>query len=503
MRLILILFCAAIARASGVTSGVPPHPTISTASVDNNRTGWNHQEYKLNPSNVPNLTKLGVLTVDGYVYAQPLYIPSVNTSGVQHDLVVIATMNNSVYAFDANSLSSTPVWNVNLGTARTSYAMSPADLYSQPVGILGTPVADVSNGHVFVVSATTAPSYTLYELNLETGATVNSVTITGSVTGTGDPEGSDCVSGGVLSFCPEYETQRAALTLANGNVYIPFGAFGDNHPWHGWLFAYSATTLSQVALFCTSPNGYGAAIWNSGGGLAVDGSGNLYGFTGNGTWDGTSDYGVSMLKFSSTLSLLDWFTPSNYASLNNSDLDVSSGRPMLMPGEPVLFGSGKDSRLIMVSTSNMGHLQGSGTAPLQIFTFGTELLYGGAFSGSMAYFQNSSNSAEPLLAFTWNGASFDQTPVTGSSYGFPGAQYSGSSGDFQNGVLWMTNAPGGNHEPSSPPNGTLYALNPLTLQVLYSDSSLGLLSKFAAPLVANGRVFVATQSGYVAVYGLP
>lgn len=509
MRAALLLTVSlALGHTSGLSVGVPPKPTISTARVDTNRSSWNSQEYFLTPANVAaSFGKLGAYTTDGYVYSQPLFIPAILTSGGQHDLLIVATMNNSVYAFDANSPGSLPVWNVNLGTARTSYTTPYDFLYSGSVGVLSTPVADVPNNHLFVVSATPTPSYVLYELNLATGATIASVTITGSVSGSGDSMGSDCVSGGVVSFCPQYETQREALTLANGNVYIGFGSFGDAHPWHGWIFGYSASNLSQVGVFCVTPNGYGGAVWSAGSGLAVDAAGDLYVFTGNGTFDG-SDFGETVLKLSPTLSLLDWFTPSNYGDLNNADADFAAGNTMLIPGTSYVFGIDKTSRLTMVNTGNMGHLQGGGgQAPAQMFSFGSQLQYGGAFSGSMAYYQNvafSGSSGYSLYGFAWNGSTFSETPVTGATYGFPGAQYAGSGTTNQ--ILWFTSCSNCNGEISSPPAGTLYAVNAQTLAQIYASASgsdtLGTMSKFAPPTIGYGMVYVATQSDEIVVYGL-
>ena len=512
MRWISVFALACPVFASGFGHGAPARPpTVSTARFDNTRDGWNTQEYLLTGTNVTsNFGKLGSYTTDGYIFAQPLFVPGIVTSGVQHDLLIVATMNNSVYAFDANSLSSTAVWHVNLGTARTSYPDQDPDIYGGKLGVLSTPVADMPNNHLFVVSATPTPTYVLYELNLATGATVSNVTITGQVPGTGDPDGGDCLNGANVVFCPAIESQREALTLANGNVYIGFGSFGDVRPWHGWIIGYSASTLARTGLLCTSPSGYGAGVWAAASGLAVDAAGYLYGFTGNGTYDGSAEWAETFLKLSPTLAIVDWFTPANYADLTAADLDVSSGSTMLIPNSSLLFGSGKDSRLIVVNTANMGHLQGSGQAPQQIFNFGSNLLYEGVlFPGVGAYYQNSAfggSSSFPLQAFHWNGTSFSSTAVTGSSYGFPGGQYSGSSNGLANGILWSTNCSSCNGQPANPPAGTLYALNPLTLAQIYSSGAgvdaLGLMSKFAPPVVANGRVYVATQSSAVAIYGL-
>jgi hypothetical protein len=502
----LLVVCPLLGSGFGRGSAPLP-PTIATDHFDNSRQSWNPQEYVLTPANVAsNFAKLGTYTVDGMVYAQPLFIPAIVTSGVQHDLLIVATENNTVYAFDANSLSSTPVWERAIGGATTTDCL---DLYGNgtQVGIMSTPVADVANNHLFVTVATSTPAWVLYQLNLATGAVISSVTISGSVSGTGSGS-----SGGTLAFNPGQHDQRVGLTLANGNVYIGFGGYCDSSPWHGWVFAYDASTLSQVALYATTPNGDGGGIWNSAGGFAVDPSGNLYTYTGNGDWDGTANFGNSAIKLSSTLSLVDWFTPTNWSTLSSDDLDVSSGRAMLIDQGGYLIGSGKDSRMLVINPANMGHLQSGGVGPLQIFTFGQSRLYGGAWFNGTAYFQNwvqsSGDSNGPIYSFAWQGTEFNTSGVvTMDTYGFPGAQYTASSNGTANGILWATTAPTGEARPSSPPSGTLRAFDPVTLNEIYDSDenagdTLGLLSKMSPPTVANGKVFVATQSSQIAIYGL-
>ena len=482
-------------------------PVIATDHFDNTRTSWNPQERILTPANVAaDFAKLGTYPVDGFVYAQPLYIPAIATSGVQHDLLIVATVNNSVYAFDANSLSTTPVWKNAIGGPTTTECLN---FYGGGVnvGIQSTPVADVANNHLFVVVGNSDPNWLLYELNLSTGALIDSTTVSGSVPGTGSGS-----SSGTLSFSPSEHDQRPGLTLANGNVYVAFAGYCDETPWHGWVFAYSASSLSQVALFATTPNGNGGGIWNSAGGLAVDPSGNLYTYTGNGDWDGSANFGNSAIKLSPTLALLDWFTPTNWEILSADDLDVSSGRAMLIGQGAYLVGSGKDARMLVINPSDMGHLQSGGDGPLQIFTFGEPRVYGGAWFDGTIYFQQWTNSAGsssgPIYSFAFSGGTFAESGITTmDTYGFPGGQYSVSSNGTANGIVWATTTATGASFPASPPAGTLRAFNPDTLIEFYDSDmnegdTLGSLSKFASPTVANGRVYVATQSDYIAVYGL-
>jgi len=502
----LLWAAVSLLEASGFSSGVPARPLITTDHFDVTRQSWNPQEYILTPANVAShFGKVGTYSVDGLVYAQPLYIPAVVTSGVQRDLLIVVTQNNTVYAFDANAPTTAAVWSSNLGTPTTTNC---TDLYDsgQEVGIMSTPVVDRANNHLFAVASISGPSWQLFELNLQTGATISSAVISGSVSGTGSGS-----SGGTLAFAASDQDQRVGLTLANGNVYIGFGGYCDVSPWHGWIFAYSAASLSQVALFCTTPNGDGGGIWNSTGGLVVDGMGNLYTYTGNGDWDGTANFGESILKFNSSLTLTDWFTPANWATLNSGDLDLSAGRGMLWNG--LIVGSGKDARVITANASNLGHLQGVGSGPVQIFSFGSAWLYGGMFFNGAIYFSDWSasdgnNGSGPVYSFAWNGTAFATSGTVGlANYGFPGAQLSASSDGAANGILWITTTSSTASHPVSIPSGTLRALNPLTLAEIYNSDtaggdSLGLLSKMSSPTVAHGRVYVATQSSQIAVYGL-
>jgi hypothetical protein len=129
----------------------------------------------------------------------------------------------------------------------------------------------------------------------------------------------------LVTFNPRTQNQRAGLALANGNVYIAWASYGDGDPYHGWIMAYNATTLQQTGVFCVTPDGKQAGIWQSGQPLSIDASGNLYVGTGNGTFDGTRNFGESILKLNSNLSsVLDWFAPDNWASLNTMDLDLGS-----------------------------------------------------------------------------------------------------------------------------------------------------------------------------------
>lgn len=492
--------------------------TFPTAHNDQGQTGANPHETLLTPQNVTaaSFRKVGTYSVDGLIWAQPLFIPAVMISGRIYDLLIVATMNNSVYAFDASNPGSTALWHTALsGSPRTSYpnvtncggTCDPTQ-YGTPIGIMATPVVDPVGGFIYVTNTNTTPTWVLSQLSLTTGNVLQSTTITGTVTGTGDPTGGDTVSGGVLSFYPAFELNRSGLALANGKVYIAFTSYGDIHPWHGWLFAYNTSDLSRAAVFCASPNTYGAGIWESGGAPAVDSSGNLYVSTGNDSYDGLTAFGESVLRFSPSLSLLDWFTPSNYASLDSSDADLSSGRPMLIPGTHSLVISGKDFNAYLLDTTCMGHLQGSSSCSLQTFktcasctVTGSSGAYGSLFLNSSLYLPTTGGS---LYAFGFSAGSFTITPFATSlsnSWGFPGpAQLAGSPG-----IVWVTTSTGSTENTQQ--QGTLRALDAFGLTELWNSdqgtgNALGHLAKFTAPTIANGRVFVPNQDSQVQVFGL-
>lgn len=487
--------------------------TVSQVHYDAAQTGVNTSETSITPANVASLVQSGAWPIAGYVSAQPLYIPSIGGKNI----LIAATWNGNIYAFDADH-SAVTVWSRSFANPRVSYpseAGAYPNFYSQPIGIVGTPYVDASGGFVYVVNQDTTPQYTLYQLSLSTGATLQSVVISGSVTGTGDPTGGDCVVGGVLSFCPNFQfVQRPGLVVANGNVYIAFGST-DVDPYHGWAFAYATSNFARVGIWCSTPNGAGGSLWQSGAAPSVDGSGNLYFATGNGDWDGSSNFGESIVKLSPTLSLLDFFTPSNWASLNTNDEDVSANHFTLIAGTTKGFYAAKDYNAYLIDTSSMGHLQGSGTAPQtwQICSGCTKGKstggYGQIYMNGVWYLATSGFDADSfggtaagsLYAFTFGGSTFTSTPVATNinTWAFPGpAQIAGSSNGASNQIVWAVT--GASQAFTAPAAGTLRAFNTSLTEIWNSGSTLGLMSKYTAPTVANGSVYVATQSGFIYAY---
>lgn len=445
-----------------------------------------------------------------YIFAQPLYIPSVTISAVARNLVIVATLGNSVCAFDADHL--TQVWSVNFGAGNTTYpgfSSGSQFFYGQAVGTVSTPAVDVAGGKIYVCSWDATGAWKIRSLDITTGSTLSTTTVTGQVIGTGDPTGGDTTSGANLLFFPAKQLQRPGLKLNSGKLYVTFGGVGDNHPWHGWIMAYNTSDMSQAGIFCASPNGFGGAIW--GGEPTIDASGNVYVTTGNGTdQDAASGaYTNSVLKLSSTLSLLGSWTPSNAATINAADADTSANRVIILPGTNTLAATGaKDFNVYLLDGGCMSG--GSGTA-CQTQTFKTNAAgtvtafsgsYGAAFINNQMFLPTTAGS---IYGFTWGGSTFSTTPFATNitSYG----SFGPSAMSATPGILWVTTTASGQSSFTATHAGTLRARKTSDLTEIWNSDqavgdTLGLLSKFAAPTIAAGKVFVATQSGYVAVYGL-
>jgi len=452
-------------------AAVPGMAQVSVLTQHNDvaRTGQNLSESTLTTANV-NVNTFGKLfwrTVDGHIYAQPLYVPSLNVQGKTRNVVYVATQHNSVYAFDADDPTvPAPLWQVNLGTSVPSQDIciitgdtNPGDCpyldIPPEIGITSTPVIDPAAGIIYVVARTKNVSnssyhFSLHALDLKTGAEKlgGPVEITGQSTGGG--VGS---VGGVIAFDPTYHLQRPGLLLLNGVVYIAFGAVGDIGPYHGWLMGYDATTLQQVALLNLTPDGKDGGVWSAGYGIASDGLSNIYLMTGNGNFDADvsgRDYGDSMLRISTSsgLTVADYFTPSNQATLFSNDLDFGSGGPMLLPGTSNLVGIGKDKLLRLVNTApgKMGQFNSGFDNVVQQFTAAQSSYFGGP-----AYWNSPNNGPviylwgpkDPVRAYKYVGGLFQTTPVSQStvlnSSGFSNSgplSLSANGSMVGSGILW-------------------------------------------------------------------
>lgn len=518
-----IVTAATAAGSANATVYVSNYPGTFTFHNDNQRSGQNTSETVLNLSNV-NQTQFGKLfsyPIDGLAFASPLYVANVSIPGQGiHNVVYLATENDSVYAFDADGRSSTPLWHVSfLSTGVTTVPCSDTGECGdipQQIGISGTPVIDPSSGTLYVVANTEEGStyvQRLHALNIATGAEKfgGPIVIQATVAGSG--------SGSVnnqLAFDPLHENQRAALLLSNGVVYISWSAHGDQLPWHGWIMGYNATTLQQTMAECISPNGYGAGIWMSNGGPAVDASGDIYFTTGNGDFTantGGADYGDTIMKLSPSGTVLDYFTPHDQSSMEANDLDLSSAGPALLLDQPgaiphLLIASGKTGTVYVVNRDNMGKFNPNNdnqivqTLP-SLLPNGTE--DEGNYSAPAFFNENIYFGAvnDNLKAFPFSGGLLASVPGSESPEIFPnrGASFAVSANGSTNGILWAV-------QDNAPSNGLLYAYDATNLaHELYNSAqagsrdTLGIATKFSIPLVANGKVFVVAN-GALVVYGL-
>src|ERR1700730_14005665 len=326
--LVLFILLSACARESSAQMN------ITTERYDQSRLGANLNETQLNTSNV-NLYAFGKLwsyQVSGSVYAQPLYVQNVTLPGKgTHNVLYVATMNDIVYAFDADSSSNTPLLFLDLTTQVAGSTPVPITDIVGPglnivgnIGIESTTYIDVSTNTMYFVAPTKEPTCAcgngnycqrLHALDITTFAEKfgGPVVIQGSVAGTGNGS-----VGGTLTFDPKIHNQRASLALANGQIFIAWASHEDLNPYHGWVMSYNGSNLQQTGIWSSSPDGFTGGIWMSGWRPTVDASGNVYYIVGNGDWNGTRNFGESMVKFGSTagMPLLDWFTPDNWSSLN-------------------------------------------------------------------------------------------------------------------------------------------------------------------------------------------
>jgi hypothetical protein len=503
---------------------------VLTYHNDSFRTGQDLTETVLTPANVQAVQfgKLFTYAVDGYVYAQPLYVSNVSIPGKGvHNVVFVATEHDSVYAFDADSnlgANAAPLWHDSfINPAAGVTTVSPNDVNTgdivPEIGITGTPVIDASSGTLYVVAKTKEVSggstnfvQRLYALDITTGAEKfgGPVVIQATLPGTGD--GTD--GQGHVAFSPLRENQRSGLLLQNGVVYIVWASHGDNGPYHGWVIGYNAQTLQQVAAFDTTPNGGLGGIWMSGAAPAADNTGNIYVSTGNGTFDaqtGGSDYGDSALRLSTSggLSLTDYFTPFNQANLDAADADLGSGGVLLLPDQPgahphLMIFTGKEGKIYVVDRDNMGHFHAGIDSIVQVLPGAV----GGAWS-TPAYFNGNvyySTVGDVLKAFQLANGLLSTSPVSQASvaFGYPGATPSISANGNTNGIVWtlQTDAYGS----SGPAVLHAYDASNVSRELYNSDQVgardvLGGAVKFTVPTIANGKVYVGTETG-LSVFGL-
>jgi len=523
---------------------------VTTHHYDNARSGANTNETILTPQNVTvsSFGKLFSQPVNGYVYAQPLYLANLSIPGKgTHNVVFVATEGDSVYAFDADNntgANASPLWQANLidtahGAAAGATTVSSfsdigcSDLVPQ-VGITSTPVIDGTTGTMYVEAKSKEGGvfiHRLHALDVTTGAekSPGPVVITATMNGTGDgSSGGQLIFGGPSTAGQAIalrQHSRPGLLLLNGTIYIGYASLCDGAPYHGWMFAFDAATFTQMGVFNTTPNGNWGGIWMSGSGLAADASGNVYVATGNGTFDTVSvpatAVGDSLLKLGisgGNLALLDYFTPYNQSTLNSGDTDLGSGGVLLLPDQPgsfphLLVAAGKQGRIYLVNRDQMTKLNqhycnGCSSDP-QVVQESSSGQVGGLWS-MPAYWNNTVyfwGEVDVLRAIPLVNGLLDYAHLTTSttSYNYPGATPTISANGTSNGIVWSIDS----SRYGLPGPAVLHAHNATNVarelwnsaQAANSRDKAGNAVKFAVPVPVNGKVYVGTETE-VDVYGL-
>lgn len=503
---------------------------ITTSQYDNMRTGANLSETILTPGNVNarQFGKIRSIPVDGDVYAQPLYLSHVNVPGKGVlNLLFVATEHDSVYAFDADSNSPDPVWHAKLLSSTGSSPVPASDVQcpfiSPEVGITATPVIDIGTGTLFVLTRTRTRanfisfakySQQLHALAITTGREKfgGPVEIRASFRGTG--EGS---SGGQVDFNALRENPRAALLLTKGVVYLSWASSCDVGPYHGWVMAYNARTLKQLAAFNTSPDGGESGIWQSDTGPAADNDGNVYVSTGNGLFDaerpGGRDYGDTLLKLrleGNRLLVKDFFTPANQQELNSTDGDLGSGGPVLLPGKSgtevagLAFG-GKQGVLYDINPDRMGGSQRRSSTPgMESFRLSNGIYSASAYWNGNLYTYASEDSLKQFAVTDGKVASIYSSRSSERSSFSGGTPTLSANGD-RNGIVWIIETRAWNEGGA---RAILRAYDALNLsKCLYSSDEnesrdqAATAVRFTIPTVADGRVYAGGVKS-ISVYGL-
>lgn len=505
---------------------------ITTQRYDNTRSSADLTETILNPKTVTHdgFGKLFTRKVDGYLYAQPLYLEHVRVGGKAYrNVVFLATEHNSVYAFDADDpKASEPLWHVNFGPTVPNHDLDggPWGIYTDilpEIGITSTPVIDLATNSIFVVAKNKVDgkySQSLHVLDIATGAERKGspILINPTIPGTGDG-----AANGVVPFDSLKELQRAALLLVNGVVYIGFASHADFPPFHGWVLGYDAKTLALRYTFNTSPNGAGNGIWQSGGGLSADAKGDVFAVTGNGTFDadtGGPDYGNTVLRLHPTpkaLVVTDWFTPYNQTELTAGDHDLGSSCPLYIPELDRIIVGGKGKVLYLLDSTKFGHYNESGDTQIpQNFQAA-----GGHIHGAPIYWNGQAgpriylwSEYDHLKEYSFKDGLLTTTPTTQSADTVPDGMPGGfltisADGDKTGSAIVWASRPFLEDANRQTVAGVFQAFDAEDLsKVLWSSEDdpdrdrVGSFAKFNPPTVANGKVYLATFSGELAVYGL-
>jgi hypothetical protein len=485
-----------------------------TAQYDNARTGATLHETTLTPANVSaaRFGKVFSYAVDGDVYAQPLYVPSVTIPGKGvHNVVFIATEHDSVYAFDAEGTPAEPLWRVNfLGpNVSTVGARDVSCPFITPeIGITPTPAIDLQSGTLYVLARTK-----------EGGGSFSMGRFVQKLHALAITTGVEKFSGPVEIKAPDFDAQRelprAGLLLTGGQLYMTWGSSCDVRPYHGWVMAYNASTLAQTAVFNTSPDAGESGVWQSDNGPAADEDGNVYVATGNGKFTVAAngrDYGDSLLKLrpaGGKLNVVDFFTPSDEKALNKDDADLGSGGPVVLPrqqGSPgLVMVGGKSGDLYVLDRARLGKYQASGNShAVQVIHFRDGIYSAPAYWNGHVYILAG---GDYLSDFALDNGKLGAQPRAMSDERFvnPGATPAISADGNRNGIVWLIETKIWNGR-DKPAVLRAYDASNVARQLYNSEQNsvrdrVGLTLRFTIPTVANGRVYVNAKRR-IDVFGL-
>ncbi len=524
------------------SNSTPGSVSVLTQHNDNSRAGINNHEKTLITANINSkqFGKLFTLSVDDEVYSQPLVYGNLAIGTGNHIVVFIATINNTIYAFDGNN--GNLFWKKNYTSPgmrppntvdMTSNTDNPYMDFSHNIGIVGTPVIDSLSQTIYFVSRSTngvSFSQYLHAVNIINGneKSGSPVVIKASSTGTGDGSVNN-----VVSFDPQHSNQRQGLTLVKGVVYITYSSHADWAPYHGWILGYNVADLKQLTVYNDTPNGNNGGIWESGMGMAADAQGNLYVTTANGTvgtYNGIGDNipspdptdltnrSESALKLTpsgSTLKVTSYFTPSNYVDLNIGDQDYGSMGSFLIPNSSYYLTGSKEGNLYLLNKDNMGGFSSSSNQVQQTIQIQGAMhclpAYYKGVSNEFVYVWSENDQLRALL-FDRGSNTFSNTQIVSTSNGptgESGAELSVSSNGSVDGtgILWASHAitnDAGN--PTGPGILRAFDANDITKELWNSGQNAndnpGNFAKFSPPTIANGHVYLATFSNQVVVYGL-
>lgn len=534
-------FSAALSGVRGTaTLDVAIGTNVPTFHVDAQRSGLNSGETILTSDNVVAGTfgKLFSYLVDGYVYGEPLLVSNLMINGTLHNVLFVATEQDTVYALDADNYGP-PLWQVSLlQPGETPLLNGPIQPFE---GVTSTPAIDLNTGVLYVVSTQTSAAgsgFRLNALNVLTGAQVNGgpVPLHATVPGTNATT--------LTASC----LQRAALLIADGSVFIGFSSCAS-----GWLLAYDEQTLAQTGVFNASPNIAGegkfasaGGIWMGGGGPAADSNGSIYVTTGNGPFNPAQQaYGDSVLRFNAQLQLQDYFVPEDHEFMNCSDADLSAGGLLLIPGSTHVVAGGKTGKIYLLNTGSLGQEQPNDVGAAQTLWFEPDLstpfsksctdpqnnvwttdvnsyeIFGTAayFNGSvyLGITPTSPSTPAPVRQFLYSGTLTPGPFTTPSSVqNDRGTTPFISANGATDGIVWMIDH-GHPLQGGTPTSATLRAYDANLASELYNSNTAGAADvpgygiKFTSPIAVNGKVYISTghdlvtaqnPQGEIDVYGL-